>query len=309
MMSCREILMARAAWLSMPVIACMALPAAGAGEAAPTFEPAWSMGGFIALVSTGSTALDRPWPLVAGEFGLGWQLAPALSIESNLALEDGEPVPATLRASWQASSWLRLDGGLQDLPFARDRDWFAAPDRPCIHAPLTTDEGLEGGLGEHSLVVEFSLPATVHLESWLSHPLFAEDGLGVGSRLSLQQENRELGLSLHREAHVKLDLLALDFRLGSFNAEGLLRQRTGRTDAWGWHLEQPWTLQERRVGQTLLHTGVEQWLPADAPGVRAIRLALSQELGAGFMLRLEERRQWSAGEQGLEHGLQLIVIL
>lgn len=271
-------------------------------------EAGWQVGGFLALQSRETEALKQPWALASAELGADWESPHGLGLTLNMALDEHGAVPAMVAARWQALEMLALSAGRQDLPFARDRFWFAAPDRPCIHAPLCTEQGLEGGLGADALVASLALPAGFGLESWAGRPVFTDREWSRGLRTSLSGETLELGLSLHHET-AGVRLLAGDLRLGGVTGEWLVRDEQGQPRGRGGHLEVGIDLPERWIGTAGLLAGIETWRTRNQPDLDLARLALSREFAAGPIARIEQRITRSAGESRIEHHLQLVLPL
>jgi hypothetical protein len=271
-------------------------------------DSSWQAGGFISLESHSHSALAQPWPLASGEFGVGWQGPSGLGLDLTMALDDQGVVPATARVTWQTNPVLSLAAGRQDLPFARDRFWFAAPDRPCIHAPQTTEQGLDGGLGAESLVMTLALSSTLQLESWASRAVFAPTGAAGGLRLALGGQNTDLGASLHRE-NGNTVLAAADGRWGRSSGEWLTRFENGRLVGRGWHLDHPWPLARTRVGESELLVGLEAWQGSGQARLQVLRLALSHGFSAGPIARFEQRLSRCSGDTKGEQHLQLVLPL
>lgn len=268
-------------------------------------------GGFLALQSGSASALKAPWELAAGEFGVAVAGSdPAVvTLDVNLALADGAAELATARLGWRVLPALDVAAGRQDLPFARDRERFAAPDRPCIHATLTTEEGLAGGLSAEAATVTLETASGWGLEGWHSRAVFADRGTGQGLRVSRTGQAAELGLSLHHERYGTPLLAALDGRWNGFSGEVLARGDRENQVAWGWNLDRPWILSESPRGRTELLTGLENWHSAAGPGQWVTRLAVSRHFPPGVIARIEQRSCSGGDNRDNEVTMQFILPL
>ncbi len=111
-----------------------------------------------------------------------------------------------------------LQLGRFDIPFANDYNYFAAPDRPSITAPLTTDRILDGGLNGDGLRMYGATTSGIEYTLFWTNSLMTDNGSGLGSRIGYSsKQNFTIGVStihdMDSRMHSRSRHLALDMAL------------------------------------------------------------------------------------------------
>lgn len=77
-----------------------------------------------------------------------------------------------------------LQFGRFDLPFGIDYEFFAAPDRPNVTAPLTTERTLDGGLNGDG-IRSYGTWLPINYALYWTNSVFEDDGSSVGFQLGI----------------------------------------------------------------------------------------------------------------------------
>lgn len=114
-----------------------------------------------------------------------------------------------------------LQLGRFDIPFANDYNYFAAPDRPNITAPLTTDRILGGGLNGDGVRIYGAATSGFEYTLFWTNSLIEDNGNSLGSRIGYSSNNTyTIGVSAIQDMDSRLNSrtqhLALDmaWRMG-----------------------------------------------------------------------------------------------
>lgn len=198
--------------------------------------------GFFDITLHDTRNNDKPFELGGLELDLQYDAAEIFSLSSALVwTDDGAEVAVALldyhnydhnvptRGRLFEEPGYHIQLGRFDLPFGADYAYYAAPDRPNVTAPMTTERILDGGLNSDGFRVYGSHGMLDYALYW-TNSSFADDGSNVGTRVGIfpgrnpyrihrkDQENAfSIGLSILRDMgqdeQVRNRLGALDIYL------------------------------------------------------------------------------------------------
>ncbi len=186
---------------------------ATAAEAEPvggeTEENGLQLSGFFDVLARTENEANRPFDLGAVEVDLQYDLAGQFAVSSALVWDGGSAdvavavmdyhlydhsIPA--RGRIFAEPGFHLQAGRFDLPFAADYQYFAAPDRLTVTAPLTTERIQGGGFnGDGVRLYGSGLHYTYAL--FLTSAIRGDGGWSAGGRLGGRLGDNPFSLHSH----------------------------------------------------------------------------------------------------------------
>lgn len=166
-------------------------------EAEAEAEPELGIGGFFSTNAASHNTSDHTFDLGALEVGLEYQHAENYAAAASLVFEDGgaDIGVAFLDYHWHDANipprgrifeaqGFHVQAGRFDLPFSFDYQYFAAPDRVSITAPLTTERIQGGGFNGDGVRVYGSRRIVNYAAFW-TNSVYEDGGASAGGRVGL----------------------------------------------------------------------------------------------------------------------------
>lgn len=190
-----------------------------------------SLSGFFDITAQTTDHSETPFDPGALELDIVYDKAQNFAISSALVwTEDGAEVGVAfldyhiydhsipVRGNLYEDPGFHIQLGRFDIPFASDYNYFAAPDRPNVTAPLTTDRILQGGLNGDGLRVYGATASGIESTLFWTNSLTRDNGSSLGSRIGFSlNDHYTLGVSVIHDLDTHMDSrarhLALDMAL------------------------------------------------------------------------------------------------
>ncbi|TNF34397.1 MAG: hypothetical protein EP315_07270 [Gammaproteobacteria bacterium] len=228
-----------------------------------------NISGFFDITLHTTDSHETPFDPGALELDIVYDKALNFAISSALVwTEDGAEVGVAfldyhvydhnipVRGNLYEDPGFHLQLGRFDIPFASDYNFYAAPDRINITAPLTTDRILDGGLNSDGLRVYGAAASGLEYTLFWTNSLSEDSGSSLGSRIGYSMNDHfTLGASvLHdvdSEMHTRHRYLGVDINLhmgiAELGVEGIVLKSdgdmalgdgtpTGRAEESGYHV-------------------------------------------------------------------------
>lgn len=190
-----------------------------------------TLSGFFDITAHTTDHRETPFEPGALELDIVYDKAQNFAISSALVwTEDGAEVGVAfldyhihdhtipVRGNLYEDPGFHVQLGRFDIPFANDYNYFAAPDRTNVTAPLTTDRILQGGLNGDGMRIYGATASGIESTLFWTNSLTRDNGSSVGSRIGFSlNDNYTLGVSIIHDLDTHMDSrthhLALDMAL------------------------------------------------------------------------------------------------
>ncbi|RME33298.1 MAG: hypothetical protein D6786_08080 [Gammaproteobacteria bacterium] len=211
-----------------------------AQEAADEDADGLQISGFFDVLARTGNEGDRPFDLGAFEIDLEYGFADQFAVSSALVWDGGSAdiavavidyhlydhsIPARGRIFEEPG--FHLQAGRFDLPFAADFQYFAAPDRPTVTAPLTTERVQQGGFNSDGVRL-YGSGRNYNYALYVIDSIYTDSGWAAGGRLGLTWGDNPF--SLHSQAPPPLLEGGLSL-LGEMDGNGALANLVYGADA------------------------------------------------------------------------------